>query len=78
MAHLLGEIFIVSGLVVILFSQIFIAVHAFAGNPIRGILCFVMPFYILVYVKNHSIGRIVIRAWYAGVAALVAGVFLSA
>jgi len=78
MIHLLAAIFIVGGMGVILFSQIVIAAHVFTGNPIRGILCFVMPFYLLAYAKKNSVGRAVMRAWYAGVAALVVGVFLSA
>jgi hypothetical protein len=78
MTHLLGGTLIVGGMVIIVFSQITIAAHAFSGNPIRGILCFIMPFYLLVYAKKHPVGRAVMRAWYAGVAALVVGVFLSA
>ncbi|ORT83450.1 hypothetical protein B7G54_24340 [Burkholderia puraquae] len=77
MAHSVGAILIIGGMAVVLLSQILIGIHAFAGNPVSGIMCFVMPFYVLVYAKRHSAGRALMRAWYAGLAALVAGVFLS-
>lgn len=78
MVHQLGAILIVGGMAVVLLSQIIIGVYAFAGNPISGILCFVMPFYLLAYAKKHSVGRVLMTAWYTGLVALIAGVFLAA
>jgi hypothetical protein len=36
----------------------------------------IVPFYLYVYAKRHPVGRALMRAWYAGIVALIAGTVL--
>jgi hypothetical protein len=64
---------IMLGMLLMAASQLAIALHAFTGNPIKGLLCFTVPFYALVYARRHAVGIWLMRAWYAGVSMLIGG-----
>ncbi|MDC6177830.1 hypothetical protein [Ralstonia solanacearum] len=46
------------------------------GDPLQGVLCLFVPLYVYRYAQKHAVGRVLIRAWYAGLAALAAGTVL--
>jgi len=72
----LGSILIVAGFALAFLAQIGMALHAFTGNLIQGLLCLVVPFYVYVYAKRHRVGKMLIRAWYAGLVSAVVGTML--
>ena len=72
-----GSSLILSGMALVVTSQIAMAVHAFTGNPFKGILCLVIPGYLIVYTKKHNVGVWFMRAWYAGIAVFVFGGILA-
>ncbi|MBT0571864.1 hypothetical protein KIK84_16230 [Curvibacter sp. CHRR-16] len=65
------------GLGVIALAQLAIALHAFTSNPLKGILCFVLPMYVWVYARKGNVSPWYMRAWYAGVLLLVVGAVLA-
>ncbi len=69
----IGSVLLILGLVLLIGSQLAIALHAFTGNPLKGILCFVVPFYVYVYAKREPISKILMRTWYGGMALLILG-----
>lgn len=68
---------ILLGMAVIAISQISIGIYAFAGNPIKGIFCAILPLYVFVYARRHRVGGWFMRAWYAGIAIFVVGCFIA-
>jgi|LakMenEpi03Aug12_release.lakeMendotaPanAssembly.Ray.scaffolds.fasta_scaffold00370_90 hypothetical protein len=76
MSASLGTLLIIAGYSLLILSMIGIGLHAFTGNPIHGVLCLIVPFYLYVYAKRHPVGRALMRAWYAGIVALIAGTVL--
>lgn len=66
-------IILLLGMALIAGAQLAIAVHAFSGNPLKGILCFVIPLYVWVYARKANVPVWFMRAWYFGVVLLVAG-----
>ncbi|WP_253760349.1 hypothetical protein [Ralstonia solanacearum] len=72
----IGTLLIVAGFSLTILSQIVIALHAFTGNPLQGVLCLFVPLYVYRYAQKHAVGRMLMRAWYAGLAALAAGTVL--
>lgn len=77
MTHSLASLLIVGGLALAVLSQIFIGLYAFSGNPVKGIMCFVVPLYVWAYARRNPVGRALMSAWYAGIVALISGVVLS-
>ncbi|WP_133650047.1 hypothetical protein [Paraburkholderia flava] len=77
MTHSFASLLIIGGIALLALSQIFIGLHAFSGNPFKGILCFVVPLYVWAYARRHPVGRALMSAWYAGIVALISGVVLS-
>lgn len=61
------------GLVLIVGAQLAIALHAFSGNPLKGILCFVVPLYVYVYARKADVPVWFMRAWYLGMLLFVVG-----
>lgn len=57
-------------------SQLAIAIYAFTGNPVCGVLCFVVPLYIVAYARRYPVGRTLMAAWYAGLGCLALGTVL--
>ncbi|WP_197325131.1 hypothetical protein [Ralstonia solanacearum] len=72
----IGALLIIAGFSLTILSQIVIALHAFTGNPLQGVLCLFVPLYVYRYAQKHAVGRVLMRAWYAGLAALAAGTVL--
>lgn len=60
----------------VVLSQVLIGWHAFIANPIRGLLCFLVPLYVWAYARRHSVGRKLIAAWDAGIGLMVLGTVL--
>ncbi|MEY4562684.1 MAG: hypothetical protein RLZZ618_1961 [Pseudomonadota bacterium] len=73
MSSSLGSILLIAGLLITVAAQWAIAIHAFAGAPLHGILCFVIPLYVFVYARKHKVGIWMLRAWYLGIALIVVG-----
>lgn len=69
----LAGVVLLVGIVVMGCAQVAIALHAFTANPLKGILCFVAPLYVWVYARKSPVPNWFMRAWYLGVALLVAG-----
>ena len=61
------------GMVTMVCAQLAIALHAFTANPLKGILCFVVPLYVWVYARKSTVPVWFMRAWYLGVLLLVIG-----
>ncbi|MGA3891786.1 hypothetical protein ACI2S3_24235 [Ralstonia nicotianae] len=76
MGSSLGTILLVGSMLLTTLSQLAIAIHAFTGNPVRGVLCFVVPLYIVAYARRHKVGRWLMSAWYAGIGGMVLGTML--
>lgn len=73
----IGPALLLIGLALVVGSQLAIALHAFTGNPLSGLLCFLVPLYVYVYARKHKVGAWLMRGWYAGIALLIAGGVLS-
>ena len=72
-----GLSLILLGMALVALAQLGMAIHAFSGNPIKGVLCLVVPLYIIVHAKKSQTGRRLLAAWYAGLAVLVVGGIIS-
>ena len=68
-----GAVVLQFGLFLMFAAQLALATHAFTGNPLQGLACFLVPLYIYVYARRHKVGTTLMRIWYAGVALWVAG-----
>ncbi|MEO8020840.1 hypothetical protein [Polaromonas sp.] len=73
----IGPALLLIGLALLMGSQLAIALHAFTGNPLSGLLCFFVPLYVYVYARKNKVGVWLMRSWYAGVALFVVGGVLS-
>lgn len=73
----LGPALLVLGIVLLIGAQLAISLHAFTGNPLQGVLCFIVPLYVYVYARKNAAGVWLMRAWYLGMGLLVAGGVLS-
>lgn len=61
------------GLFLTIAAQIAISMHAFAGNPLKGLACLFLPLYVFVYARKHPAGRKFMAGWYIGVGLLIVG-----
>jgi hypothetical protein len=73
MSLTVGSITLMLGLAMMCAAQIGIALHAFTGNPIKGLLCILVPFYVYVYARRHQVGIWLLRFWYLGITVFVLG-----
>ena len=73
----IGSVLIILGLVLLIGAQLAIALHALTGNPLLGLFCFLVPFYVYVYARKHNVGIWLMRAWYLGLVLLITGGVLS-
>ena len=64
---------LVTGLVAMVGAQIAIALYAFTGNPLKGFLCFLVPFYVFVYARRHPVSPWFMRCWFMGIALFIVG-----
>ncbi|WP_155675488.1 hypothetical protein [Burkholderia territorii] len=77
MTHTFGSFLIICGMAMIILSQIGIGIQVFVSNPVKGIVGMFVPFYLWANARRQPVGRLMIMAWYAGLAALVLGVVLA-
>jgi len=68
-----GIALIVGGIGLTVLAQALMAITAFSKNPISGIMCIVVPAYIIVYSKKSQTGKRLLSAWWCGLAMLVFG-----
>jgi hypothetical protein len=71
-----GSFVLLSGLALAFAAQVGIALHAFTGNPVKGLLCLFVPLYIYVYARRHKVGVWMMRCWYLGIAIFLVGATL--
>ena len=71
-----GSFLLLSGLALAVAAQVGIALHAFTGNPGKGLLCLFVPLYIYVYARRHRVGVWMMRFWYLGIAIFLVGATL--
>jgi len=69
----ISGIVLLLGMALMVCAQLAIALHAFTGNPFKGILCFVVPLYVWVYARKVDVPVWFMRSWYLGITMLVAG-----
>lgn len=62
-----------TGIALMLFAQVATALHAFTGNPFKGLLCLAIPLYVYVYARKSDVPVWFMRAWYIGIAVWVVG-----
>lgn len=72
-----GSVLLLSGLAMAFAAQVGIALHAFTGSPVKGLLCFFVPLYIYVCARRHKVGRWLMRGWYLGMATFLVGALLT-
>lgn len=72
-----SSVLIIFGLILLIGSQLAIALHAFTRSPVLGSLCLFVPLYIYVYARKHKVGIWLMRGWYAGIAVFIIGGVLS-
>ena len=77
MSLTIGPVLLLSGLALAFAAQVGIGLHAFTGNPGKGLLCLFVPFYIYVYARRHKVGVWLMRVWYLGIAVFLVGATLA-
>jgi hypothetical protein len=68
-----GGIVLLSGLFLVIASQVGIALHAFSTGLIEGLACLFVPFYAYMHARRNKAVAMLMRAWFAGIALWVAG-----
>ena len=73
----MGKLLLFGGFLVALICQMYVVVLAFRKKVIDGILCLVVPAYILYWAMRQDTRQAkVLMAWAAGLVALIIGVVL--
>ena len=72
-----GKLLLFGGFLTAVICQLYITVLAFRKRVIEGILCFVIPAYILYWaLRQETRQKKVLMTWAAGLVALIVGVAL--
>jgi hypothetical protein len=75
--EVIGKLFLFGGFLLAIICQLYIAVLAFRRKFIDGLLCFVVPAYILFWAKREQTRQpTVLLLWGLGIVAFIAGVIL--
>ena len=75
--EVVGKLLLFGGLLLAIVCQLYIAVLAFRRKFIEGLLCFVVPAYILFWAKREKTRQpTVLLLWGLGIVAFIAGVIL--
>jgi hypothetical protein len=75
--ELLGKFLLFGGFLVAIICQLYIAVLAFRRKSIEGLLCFVVPAYILFWAKREQTRQpAVLLIWALGIVVSIAGMIL--
>jgi hypothetical protein len=72
-----GLSLILLGMALVVLSQFAMAIYAFAVSPLKGIMCLVVPMYIVVHSKRSQTGKRLLATWYIGLGLLVTGGVIS-
>ena len=76
MVQIIGTCLLFGGLILAAAAQLAIAFYAFAGNPLQGLACFIVPLYVWVYARKHKVSRIFMACWFVAVFILALGVIM--
>lgn len=68
---------ILLGIALMLSAQGVIVFHAFTANPLKGLLCFIIPLYVFVYAQKSDVPVWFMRVWYLGIAVFILGGLLA-
>ena len=71
--HAFGTTALLTGLLIILLSQLYVTAMTFKISPVKGILCFVIPGYALFCAKRHGFYGKFFAAYVIGITGLVVG-----
>lgn len=71
-----GTVVLMTGIVVCLLAQVYGGIKSFKVSVIEGLLCMVVPAYILVSAKKYGYYRPMTFAWLTGATGLVIGTAL--
>ena len=78
MSTILGNVLLFGGMAVAFISQLYIVVLAFRQSFMQGVLCFIVPAYILLWAKRQETRHVnVLTMWGLGVLAFIVGVVVS-
>ncbi|TAK91565.1 MAG: hypothetical protein EPO06_04810 [Burkholderiaceae bacterium] len=69
----MGTSILLLGLAVAFLAQIYGTFRAFKVSALQGILCFVIPGWLLFVAKRHGFYQPVVGVWFAGVVAIIIG-----
>ncbi|MFT4171708.1 MAG: hypothetical protein QM639_04060 [Rhodocyclaceae bacterium] len=70
-------VLLIVGLIATLVSQCAVAATAFTRSLGQGLMCVFVPFYAYQYAQTHQgVSRTLVRAWCAGLALIVAGIWM--
>lgn len=68
-----GGVILMSGIVIALLGQLYASVMAFKVSIAKGILCLIVPGYLLVLGKKHGFFTPSVRIWFGGVLLMAVG-----
>lgn len=71
--HAFGTTILLTGLVIILLSQLYVTSMTFKLSPVKGILCLVIPGYALFCAKRHGFYGKFFATYVVGILGLVVG-----
>ncbi|WP_148293224.1 hypothetical protein [Comamonas sp. B-9] len=77
MHPLLGHSLLLSGIALAILAQLGMAIFVFRSQPLKFLLCLLVPFYIVVCAQKTPTGKRFLASWYAGIAIFAMGGVLS-
>ncbi len=73
----IGKILLFGGLIVAIVSQLYIVILAFRRKIIQGLLCLIIPAYVLVFAMREETRHLkVLGMWGLGLIAFIIGVIV--
>lgn len=69
----LGTTLLLAGLVTLFIAQLYALIKVFALSPIKGLLCFIIPGYVLLAAKRYGFYWRFFLVYIGGIVGLVAG-----
>jgi len=74
--HTVGTTVLLGGIVIALLSQLYGGIKAFKVSAVDGILCIVVPVYVLVCARKYGFYKLMIGTWFLGVGGMVVGTII--
>lgn len=71
--HTFGTTILLSGIAVMVLAQLYATVMVFVVNPLKGILCLIIPGYVLFVAKREGFYRKFLIMFAAGALGLIIG-----